>query len=195
MIRVKVFLAATAVLLTSGAAMAAPRQSIQYSYYPVIGGSPAEIYRVILDRGPKVNGQQAIASTDSAVVQNYNLAQGQSACRVTDYQVTLRFNVLLPKLTGSKTISPSDDYLWKQFSVFLKAHELQHTKLWLGCAADLQSKVESISALNCKDAEQQAQDLWKRMKVSCDKLQTNFDKEQRSELASQPFMQRVIRGK
>jgi predicted secreted Zn-dependent protease len=195
MIRVKVFLAALAALLVSGAAVAGPRQSIQYSYYPVIGGSPAEIYRGILDRGPRVNGEQAIAATNSDVIQNYNLVQGKSACQVTDYQLTLHFKVILPQLTGTKTISPSDTFLWQQFTVFLRAHELRHTKLWLGCAADLQRKVEAISALNCKDAEQQAQALWRSMKASCDKLQTSFDREQRSELAAQPFMQRVIRGR
>lgn len=194
MIRVTLFQTALTAMILAGPcpAEAGPAQTTQYTYYPVSGRSPAEIYRVILDRGPTVDGAKAIAATNARVVQNYSLAQDGAYCRVSDLRLTLRFTVQLPQLTNASALPPSDRLLWQRFAVFLKAHELQHTKLWLRCAAELQRKVEAIAAPSCKDAAGEAEALWRRLKTYCDKQQVNFDREQRSELAAQPFMQRAI---
>lgn len=185
-----------AILLLSCSPLAAAgtTQSITYSYYPVTGRTPAEVYRSILNRGPMVNGDRAIAATTAQGVQNYNLAQEASSCRVTDQRMDFRFDVQLPRPIYVSALTPRDRALWQKFSVFLRAHELQHTKLWLGCAADLERKVLAIKARNCQDAKSQAEALWRKMRASCDKLQANFDREQRGELLAQPFMQRVLRG-
>lgn len=187
--------ALTALLLSCSPLMAAGTvQSINYSYYPVTGRTPSEVYRSILNRGPTVNGARAIASTTAEGVQNYGMAQEPSSCRVTDHRLSFSFNIMLPRPIYVSALTPRDRVLWQQFSVFLKAHELQHTRLWLGCAADLERKVLAIKARSCQDAKSQAEALWRKLKTNCDKLQANFDREQRAELLAQPFMQRVMRG-
>ncbi len=196
MIRIDKLRAAAAVMLLGGPLPAAAdtAQSIDYRYYTVSGRTPAEIYRSILDRGPRVAGEKAIATTTARAIQNYSLAQQGSSCRVTDNQLSFRFTVQLPRPTNISALSPQDRALWQQFTAFLKAHELQHTKLWLRCGAALDRKVLSIKTGSCKAAAQEAEELWGKLKVNCDKQQTSFDREQRSELAAQPFMQRVMRG-
>ena len=196
MIRVTGFRAVAVGLLMACPCSAAAGlvQTTQYTYYPVSGRNPAEIYRTILDRGPTVEGAKAIASTNAQVVQNYSLAQDGPYCRVTDLRLSFRFTVLLPRMTDVSTLTPGDRSLWQQFTVFLKAHELRHTKLWLRCGADLQRKVEKISTPSCKDASAEAESLWRKIKAYCDRQQVSFDVEQRSELAAQPFMQKVIGG-
>ena len=175
-------------------AEAATVQTTSYSSYPVSGRTPAEIYKVILKRGPMVNGGRAIAATTSEAVQKNLLAQGASSCRVSDFRLSFRFDVQLPRHTNPSALSPRDRYLWQQFTSFLKAHELQHTKLWLRCGKTLERRVLAIRAPTCDSVERQAEAVWRRLKPSCDQQQVNFDVEQRGELMSHPFMQAVIHG-
>jgi predicted secreted Zn-dependent protease len=195
MIRDSTLLGATALMLAGLVPAAADTQhSVAYTSYAVNGRTPAEIYRSILSRGPTVAGQKAIAATEARGVQKYTMAQDSRSCRITGHQLTFRFTVQLPRPASLSAMRPKDRQLWQQFSVFLKAHELQHTKLWLGCAAELDRSVMAIRASNCKDTARKADSLWRTMKASCDKLQGSFDRQQRGELLAQPFMQQVMRG-
>ena len=188
---------AAAALLLAGASLPAGAETVhttQYGSYPVSGRSPSEIYRVILRRGPSVDGTRAIAATTAQAVQSHTLEQGPSSCQVTQFRLAFRFNVELPRLVSSSGLPPQDRYLWQQFSGFLKAHELQHTRLWLRCGKELERRVMAIRAPSCEEVQQMADATWRRMKPGCDRQQANFDKAQRAELMSQPFMQQVMRG-
>ena len=182
------------VITCSAAAPAATLETTQYSSYPVTGRNPAEIYRSILNRGPLVEGKRAIAATTSQAVQSHVLTQNSNSCRVTEFRLNFRFNVELPRHTTLAVLSPRDRYLWQQFLGFLKAHELQHTRLWLRCGANLERQVMALRASSCAEVERRAEDIWRRLKPGCDRQQVNFDKEQRGELMSHPFMQKVMRG-
>ena len=165
-----------------------------FSSYDVSGRSPVEIYRAILKRGPDVNGGRAIAATTAQAVQSHKLEQGPSSCRITQFRLTFRFHVLLPRLVNASAVTPQDRFLWRQFSDFLKAHELQHTRLWLRCGKELERQVMALRSSSCEDLQRQADRTWQRMKPTCDKQQVNFDRQQRDVLTSQPFMQQVFRG-
>jgi predicted secreted Zn-dependent protease len=173
---------------------AATEHSIHYSAYPVNGKTPAEIYRMIMNRGPMVSGNRAIAATTSEAVQSHILTQGTASCQVTSFRLNFRFDVQLPRHANPTALSPRDRFLWQQFSGFLKAHELQHTRLWLRCGTSLERQVMAIRASSCAEVERKAEAIWRRMKPICDREQVNFDKGQRSQLMVQPFMQKVIRG-
>jgi predicted secreted Zn-dependent protease len=175
-------------------AVGATEHSTNYSAYPVSGRSPSEIYQVIMNRGPTVDGKRAIAATTSEVVQSHILTQGATSCQVTSFRLNFRFNVQLPRHANPSALSPQDRFLWQQFSGFMKAHELQHTKLWLRCGASLERQVMAIKARSCAEVERKAEAIWRRMKPNCDREQVNFDKGQRSELMAHPFMQKVMRG-
>lgn len=190
--------ASGAALLMAVACLPAGAETVHtthYSSYNVSGRNPAEIYRAILKRGPDVNGGRAIAATTAQAIQSHTLEQGPSSCRVTQFRLTFRFDVLLPQLVNASAVTPQDRFLWRQFSDFLKAHELQHTRLWLRCGKALERQVMALRASTCEDLQQQANRTWQRMKPACDKEQVNFDRQQRGVLASQPFMQQVLRGR
>lgn len=196
MIRSLALCAAAAGVLAAAPSPAAAgaRHSTEFTTYAVNGRTPAEIYRSILARGPTVGGAKAIAATSARGVQSYSMLQDGSTCRVTEHRLSFRFVVQLPRPSKLQAMRPKDRALWQQFSVFLKAHELQHIDLWLGCAAELDRAVISIKAPNCKSTARKTEKLWRNMQAKCDRLQTNFDREQRGELLAQPFMQRVMRG-
>ena len=195
MMKIRALAAALMMVATfSAAGSAATLQTTQYSSYPVSGRTPAEIYRVILNRGPMVDGKRAIAATTSQAVQSHVLTQSSNSCRVTEFRLNFRFNVQLPRHTTLSVLSPRDRYLWQQFLGFLKAHELEHTRLWLHCGAKLERQVMALRASSCAEVERRTEDIWRRMKPGCDRQQVDFDKEQRGELMSHPFMQKVMRG-
>lgn len=189
--------AASAALLLVAACLPAAAETVhttQYSSYPVSGRTPAEIYRVILKRGPRIDGTKAIAATTAQVVQSHLLSQGSLSCRISQFKLAFQFDVKLPRLENAAALSSRDRLLWQKFSGFLKAHELRHTSLWLRCGKELERRVKTIRAANCDEAQREADATWRRLKPSCDRQQTAFDKQQRAELMSQPFMQRVIHG-
>lgn len=165
-----------------------------YSSYSVSGQTPVEIYRAILNRGPKVYGNRAIAATTAQAVQSHVMQQDAASCRVTQFQLSFRFDIKLPQLVDSSGLSPQNRYLWQQFTLFLKAHELQHTQLWLRCGRELEKRVMALRAVSCEEVQRRADATWQRMKPGCDKQQLNFDMQQRDVLMAQPFMQRVMRG-
>lgn len=186
--------ALAALALAGHPAVAATEHSIRYSDYQVSGKTPAEIYRVIMKRGPMVDGKRAIAATTSEALQSHILTEEAASCRVTSFRLNFRFNVELPRHANPSALSPQDRYLWQQFSGFLKAHELQHTRLWLRCGASLERQVTAIKASSCAEVERRAEAVWRRLKPNCDREQVNFDKAERSKLMSQPFMKKVMRG-
>lgn len=189
--------APVAALLLTVACVPAGAETVHATHfksYNVSGRSPADIYRAILKLGPDVSGGRAIAATTAQAMQSHTLEQGPSSCRVKQFRLSFRFDVLLPRLVNASAVTPQDRFLWRQFSDFLKAHELQHTRLWLRCGKQLERQVMALRASTCEDLQQQANRTWQRMKPACDKEQVNFDRQQRGVLASQPFMQQVLRG-
>lgn len=187
-------IAATLAGSLAAAAGAATVPNIKYSYYTVSGRTPAEIYRAILKRGPTVEGNKALASTSAVAEQDGDLTESPSSCLISDYRLKLSFTVRLPRIQNEAVLPPADRQLWRQFSAFLKQHELRHTQLWLSCAADLERQVTGLKARTCKEASRRAAATWKKSLARCDRLQEAFDAEQRTELLNQPFMRKVMRS-
>ena len=182
------------VAVLSGSAAADTTHSISYTYYTVGGSTPEAIYRAILDRGPEVHGNKALASSAATTRQSGKLMQGPRSCRVVDYGLTLDFVIKLPRIKNEKVLPPAQRKLWRQFSKFLAAHEEHHAAVWLGCAANLTRKVNAIKVRSCTEASRKASQLWKDMLASCDKQQAAFDDAERQHLMVQPFMKAVARG-
>lgn len=165
-----------------------------YTYYAVSGSTPREIYAAILRRGPTVQGAKALATTTADADERHTLRQTSSSCEVVDFNVRFHFVVNLPSIPNEYVLPPEDRALWQDFAAFLKAHELHHTKLWLGCAADLEDRVRALRLSTCDDLTHRADEMWKEMRASCGQSQADFDEEQRTELAQQPFLRKVMRG-
>ena len=133
----------------SAAADAAIVSSTQISYFNVGGNTPGEIFRAILSRGPRIGGSQAIASIATKAVQDGGMAQRGGACHVTDYTISLRFVINRPRIINLAVLPANDRAMWNQMNGFIIAHENQNKTNWLSCAADLQSRIRSMSAPSC----------------------------------------------
>jgi len=178
----------------AGQSGAATVSNTSISYFMVSGTTPAEIYRSIVRKGPRVDGDKAIASAKATATQDGRLMQSGGVCRVTDYRVKLNFTITRPRIRNEKVLPASDRALWKQFTGFVEAHENEHKQVWLSCAAELERKVKAISAPDCEKTAARANALWKKMLANCDARQKSFDAAQAEELLRQPFIQRALSG-
>lgn len=166
----------------------------RYSYFTINGSTPASLYRGILSKGPVIGGSKAIATAAATAVQDGKLTQSGGTCRVADYRVKLIFTVTRPRLAKESALSPSDRALWRQFYGFVVAHEEQHKKNWMACAAGLDRQVSAIRASNCDKVAAKINTLWNQMMAKCDKVQSSFDAQQARALRAQPFMKRALGG-
>jgi predicted secreted Zn-dependent protease len=184
-------LAAAALLTAVSAADAKPKSTTSYSYYSVSGDSAVELYDSMVRRGPHVNGSKAYASTAASAVQEGKLMQGTS-CRVSDYRLSLKFTIRLPKLRNEAALSGETKGRWRQFSAFLKRHEETHRSIWLECAQALESKVASIRTGDCRSAEAKAVKMWDRARAACLKRHDAFDAAEQRRLIKHPFVRMVL---
>lgn len=167
---------------------------VQISYFDVGGSTPAEIYRDILDRGPRVGGKEALASIGTRAMQDAGLSEDGGSCRLTDYTIKLQFVIRRPRIPNERILPASDRELWRQMNEFISIHENQHKEVWLSCAAEHDSRMSLLVAPSCEDLLASAQTMWKQMLANCDRKQRAYDAQQSRELMQQPFMQRARKG-
>lgn len=183
-----------ALVLASPAARSEPTQTTKYVYYGVSGKSAAELHRAMMRSGPRVDGAQAYASTSATASQSGNLVQG-SSCRVNDFRVKLEFTIKLPKLRNEAKLPSLDRSRWKPFAQFLKRHEETHRSIWLGCARTLEKQARQVTAKTCAQVERKLDEIWNKVRKSCDAKQDAFDRAERSRLERQPFIVLALQPK
>ena len=178
-------------LAASAPASAAVVSTTSYGYFTVKGNTPGEIYRSMLNHGPKVNRRQSLASNAMSAVQDGQLKQSNGSCKVQGYTIKLRFVTTRPQIANEHVLPPADRRLWRQFYAFIRQHEDEHRQLWHNCAAALQRRITAIRAPSCGQTAAKANAMWKQMLATCDGKQHSFDSSQSAELEQQPFMRRV----
>lgn len=163
-------------------------------YFDVVGSTPAEIYRNIMDRGPRIGGSKALASIGTRTVQDGRIAQFGDSCVLKDYTITLQFVIRRPRITNENVLSDADRALWRNMNAFIQTHENEHKDVWSACAVELDNKMSALKLPSCDELAQMADGLWRKMLADCDARQRSYDLEQALQLMQQPFMQRAREG-
>lgn len=178
----------------SAPALAEIVSSTDVSYFTVDGNTLAEIYRDILDRGPRVSGERALASIGTLATQDGGLTEENGSCRVTGYVISLTFKIRRPRIANEKVLPGEERAMWKQMNGFIAAHEDEHKAVWLACARDLDQKITALSAPTCAELLMAGEALWQQMLSACDAKQRSFDAQQSRTLMQQPFMLRALKA-
>ena len=181
-----------ALLLLTTAAGARPVQTTTYKYYPIKGANVSEIYTSMIKRGPDVHGDSAYAATAATSSQTGKLVQGKT-CHIEDYRFEINFVVKLPKLRNEGALTGESLRNWRRFETFLKTHEDTHRRIWLACAAGLESRVKALSAKDCNTLDGRATRMWKDMQTSCTAQHQAFDAAEQRRLLKHPFVRQVLR--
>jgi predicted secreted Zn-dependent protease len=189
-------MAATAALLLSTLLPARGEvvSSTEVSYFDVVGSTPAEIYRNILDRGPRIGGNKALASIGTRTVQDGRIAQIGDSCVLKDYTITLQFVIRRPRIANEDVLSDADRALWRDMNAFIQTHENEHKDVWSACAVELDNRMSALKLPSCDELAETADGLWRKMLADCDARQRSYDIEQARQLMRQPFMQRAREG-
>lgn len=177
----------------AGVAEAKPPISTKYSYYSIAGNSAPEIYRAMVQRGPRVEGVKAYATTTAVSSQSGRLLQGQN-CSLEGYSVNIDFTIKLPRLKNETALRGPAQSQWRSFSAFLKAHEEQHRAIWMGCRTEMQSKVASLQVKSCSDLNAQTARLWQQVSQACSKKHERLDANDQAKLLRHPFVKTVMAG-
>lgn len=181
-----------ACLATAPQAAAQPEFTTKYVYYAISGTTPLEIYRSMLKRGPRVEGAKAYAATSAESAQSGKLQQGDT-CHIEDYRLRIDFEIKLPRVKNEKVLSSGDRSRWQEFSRFLKKHEETHRSIWLACATELETKIRTVKAATCAEAEKKSQSLWEATRKACSKKHDAFDAAEQKKLMQRPFVKLVYR--
>jgi predicted secreted Zn-dependent protease len=172
-------------------AISKPNQTTKYTYYTISGNTPGAIYTTLVRRGPRVGGVKAYAATTAVSSQSGQLTQGKY-CSLENYKFKIDFTIKLPRLKNEAALKGTTKADWKKFSSFLKIHEETHRRIWLACAAALETKVKAIQTSSCAELNEKSTKLWEQMRVSCAKKQDAFDVAEQARLLRHPFVKLVL---
>ena len=136
--------------LMGKSAISKPNQTTKYTYYTISGNTPGAIYTTLVRRGPRVGGVKAYAATTAVSSQSGQLTQGKY-CSLENYKFKIDFTIKLPRLKNEAALKGTTKADWKKFSSFLKIHEETHRRIWLACAAALETKVKAIQTSSCAE--------------------------------------------
>lgn len=175
----------------SSAALAKPKSTTQYKYYPVSGNSAVELYIAMMKRGPHVNGDQAYASTTATQTLDGRFVR-TSNCKLHDINLSFQFTIRLPKLASTKGLSKTTRDRWQQFSQFLRKHEETHRTIWMACAADFEKRALQVKASTCEAADSEIARLADEARVACNKKHDAFDAAEQKRVAKHPFVKQVL---
>jgi len=177
--------------LMGKSAISKPNQTTKYTYYTISGNTPGAIYTTLVRRGPRVGGVKAYAATTAVSSQSGQLTQGKY-CSLENYKFKIDFTIKLPRLKNEAALKGTTKADWKKFSSFLKIHEETHRRIWLACAAALETKVKAIQTSSCAELNEKSTKLWERMRASCAKKQDAFDVAEQARLLRHPFVKLVL---
>lgn len=117
------------------------------TYYSVSGSTGREIFKNMLDSGPKVGrrNDHALATTEYEYdVKNVDLVIQNGRCVPKNLEVHVSVKYTYPRWRGSKRASSSTRRAWKKFSKSVVWHEKQHVKIALDYAEDYAKALQKM---------------------------------------------------
>lgn len=180
--------------LYTTSAHAKPKISTSYKSYSVPGKSAQQLFAHMSRYGPHANGGPALATTSASFSHGAKLRHGKG-CKLSDYQVSMKFVITLPKARNKKAMSPKLRKRWGQFAAHAKWHEQQHRKIWIRCANKIEARVRRMSARrSCEAAWEKARDIASQELEKCDEQHAAFDRKESKRASKLPLIKQALRA-
>ncbi len=142
----------------SGVANAAVILKERITYYNVKGRTGREIFKSMIDRGPKLGGRRghALATTEYEYdVNNIDVIVKNGRCIANQLDVTVHVKYTYPKWIPNGSAKKSTRNAWKVFSKSVIWHEQQHVKIAMDYARDYEAALKKTKlrvSQNCSRA-------------------------------------------
>ncbi len=117
------------------------------SYYKVSGKTGKEIFKSMLDNGPKIGrrNEHALATTEYEYdVTNVDVEIRRGRCVPTNLDVVVNVKYLYPSWRQNKSASRATRAAWKKFEKSVIWHEGQHVKIALDYAKDYEKVLKMM---------------------------------------------------
>lgn len=165
------------IYLITHPAIAEPEIIIQTRHFPVIGHDSASIRRSIEKNGPVgKNGTRYHAHTVKDIQWDYRWIESNSSCRLTQLNVSITVEYLLPRLQNPESLDETIRSRWDHYYQKLLAHEQQHKDFGVMAARELEQSLESIPQMSCFRLENQLRDEADRILDKYDALEREYDR-------------------
>jgi predicted secreted Zn-dependent protease len=154
-----------------------PAPEVRIAYYPVEGGSVAEIRRDLLRKGPPdARGRRRAARTDWSLGWRYAPRQEARGCVAGDVETSLAITTTLPSLSAAAPAAVRSE--WSALASALAEHEGTHRAIALECRDELARSLARVRGADDCDALRRALDAAGRSAVAeCRARAAGFDRE------------------
>lgn len=137
-------MAAVALSLALGDAVAADSFIVRTNYYPVTGSSWAELRQAMAANRPWKNGPEMHGRTDWHLRWTFQLEETAQGARLRAFDLTTTVTITLPSWKPPPDADPALVQQWKQFFANLKRHEEGHLAIARQAAAAVRKRIATI---------------------------------------------------
>lgn len=184
-------LLAVAAALTTAACVAAGSTPtrLTVSTYEVSGTTSRALDRQLGLHGPRLpNGERALAAAELSFRPTFQLGRSGGRCRLTNVEVALDANIVLPEWRQRATASEALGRNWDSFIAFAIRHELTHVEIAQRYARRAEVAMRRRTAVDCEDLVKLVGQDIARIMAEHDREQAAFD------IAEQARIARMVRA-
>jgi predicted secreted Zn-dependent protease len=120
----------------------------------------------------------AVSDTVAHIQPHYVLAvatrEEGGACRPRSVDLSIRFDIVLPKATQAAAMAPVTLAAWNSFAAFARRHEETRRSIYLQCATEFVAKAMRQVDGSCPALEANVRGLLETAKRLCDARQDDF---------------------
>jgi predicted secreted Zn-dependent protease len=147
--------------------------SIQY--YDVTAASLAELRRGMVQLGPRWQGRQYTAVTQSQLRWTFQTAPRGAGCELRKVRVYVQTVVTFPRWNPTAEPDSATMAWWQQLNAGLVEHELGHAQLSVRTAGDIARDLERLTSARCDALTTQANAMGQRYLLSSQRKQNEYD--------------------
>lgn len=165
-------------LLVISTVSAEPAVQINTRFYTVTGHTVEDLHRSLTSRGPSgEDGQPYHAHTEWNLNWHYRWVESRSKCRVSQVEVRVDINYLLPQLDPSIRLPAQLQADWDAYYNALYRHEQQHKDHGIQAARELEQQLLFINEPeDCRQLQSHLQQTAQRVMDKYDRLDKDFDR-------------------
>jgi predicted secreted Zn-dependent protease len=166
-----------ALVFASVPALAAPKVTVQVSYYDIAGKSGSELLRSMDRKGPRHGFMgRAIAQTRYKIKWSGSLGERDGKCRVAKSDVRLEISYVYPRIPDKAQGALRGR--WDRFLADVVRHEQRHSKIAREMATEVDAMIRTYKpakGTNCNAAERELRRRFDVIYAKHDKRQREFD--------------------
>jgi len=169
------FVLAVAAYPLADKALARGNLTTSYKYYPVSGKTAASLHRSMTVPTGFFSSEKVYANITMKSSFKGHFVRGKT-CRIKGFGIDAKFIVRLPRLSKGAKLSPHLKRQFRNFSSYVRKHELTHRSIWTRCLRSAERRIMAIRYKNCNKLDSAAAKIILNEWAKCETRNVRFDK-------------------